>query len=168
MKSWQLTAVCLSVALTSCMANIPEQPPAISDISNADSLVRVQTTWFSQHGRVAFPALHKVIEEGERGCVQFGKPAILLSRRCVRFNEAGACLGREYLFACRTPEGEEIAEKEKVKRGQLTPSTKQEAKKALTQPTAPEPEKGESEVCRRCLREISGRLPNEICDKWCK
>lgn len=165
MENKILAVACLSIALMSCMVGVKEQPPAISDISNADSLVRVQSSWFPKHGQIAFPSLVKVQQEGDRGCSQFGKPAVLLSGRCVERSEAGICWTREYLFACRTPEGEEVAKQKEDKRSLSTSTTKQVEQRASTQPVVVETNQNETDEYRQCLREISGRLPEEFCDR---
>ena len=146
------------------MVGVKEQPPAISDISNADSLVRVQSSWFSKRGQIAFPSLDKVQLEGERGCSQFGKPAIMLSGRCVFRSEAGVCWTREYLFACRTPEGEEMADEKETRTGSKLLPARQEESSA--KPVIVEPERGESDAYMACIADVSGRVPAEWCDRF--
>ena len=92
--------------IASCGGRPP--PPAISDISNADSLVRVQA---QKHVWGEWPSKSAITAEGEHGCQQFKKPAILLSSRCVKMSAddwwLAECVVMEYLFACKI-KGEEV------------------------------------------------------------
>ena len=105
MKKLKLVGVLLVPLLSGC-ASMPEQPPAISDISKADSTVRVQVQAFGSELSPQFPSVEKVKREGQFGCDQFGMPAVLLSHRCTEHVPDGwggyHCMVREYLFVCRT------------------------------------------------------------------
>ena len=168
MENRILAVVCLSITLMSCMG-AKEQPPAISDISNADSLVRVQSSWFSKGGQIAFPSLDKVQLEGDRGCSQFGKPAIMLSGRCVARSEAGICWTREYLFACRTPEGEEMAGRDTDDEtvDQLVKKILEETKTEKESSVRTELEARQSESERNAeYTECIRRFPADWCHDW--
>ena len=109
MENRVLAVVCLSVVLMSCVQQ-EVQPPAISDISNADSLVRVQARNVGDYWTPKWPPLEAVLDQGGIGCSMFGKPALMLSSRCIATFDPQAmfnwCVVREYLFACRTSEEE--------------------------------------------------------------
>lgn len=100
----KIVAPTLFVVLTACAERqIP--PPAISDISNADSLVRIQARNVGDFFTPKWPEESDVMKEGETGCQHFKKPAVLLSTRCIKTANPGRlfdwCEVREYLFACR-------------------------------------------------------------------
>ena len=93
----------LAVAVTAC--GIKPEPPAISDISNADSLVRVQARNAGHYFSSKWPTERAIRKEGQAGCQTFKKPAVLLSRRCIKTSNPrdlfDYCVLREYLFACK-------------------------------------------------------------------
>ena len=95
--------VIISVSLLSACVPPAPPPPAISDISNADSLVRVQAQNIAGEFP-EWPSEESILKEGQRGCDQFQKPAVMLSSRCI-YSKPGVffeyCVTKEYLFACR-------------------------------------------------------------------
>lgn len=99
-------AISIMVAiLTSCTGKV--MPPAISDISNADSLVRVQARNAGNYWTPKWPEDQAIMEQGQKGCELFKRPAVMLSFRCVEIQRDSAssvfdfCRMREYLFACK-------------------------------------------------------------------
>ena len=100
------TILLFCTLLVAGCASMPEQPPAISDISKADSTVRVQAQAFGSQLSPKFPSVEKVKREGQVGCDQFGMSAVMLSHRCTGWVADGwgghHCMMREYLFACKS------------------------------------------------------------------
>ena len=77
-------------------------PPAISDVSKADSVVRVTATNAGLGGIYGdkWPPEHEIHALGQEGCQLFGRHATPLSWKCSIMVDYG-CRAREYLFACR-------------------------------------------------------------------
>ena len=94
-----------AIALVACTGIV--MPPVISDISSADSLVRVQARNAGNYWTPKWPKDQDIMEEGQKGCELFKRPAVMLSFRCVEIQRDSAssvfdfCKMREYLFACR-------------------------------------------------------------------
>ena len=95
------------IVLTMSGCAVTVEPPAISDISNADSIVRVQARNAGNYWVPKWPEDQAILEQGEKGCELFNKSAVMLSFRCVEVERrrSGAafnfCRTREYLFACK-------------------------------------------------------------------
>lgn len=88
--------------LVGCAANIPHNPPAISDVSKADSVVRVTATNASPGGIFGdkWPPEQEINALGQEGCKIFGRAAVPLSWKCTAMRKRH-CHAREYLFVCR-------------------------------------------------------------------
>ena len=101
--------ICVSVFVFLAGCTGTAEPPAISDISLADRLVRVQAINAASGNLFeGWPSEQSIIAEGQRGCQQFKKPAVLVSSRCVNYMKDAVdifghdyCKIKEYLFACR-------------------------------------------------------------------
>ena len=73
--------------------------PAISDIRS--DVVKVQTT---HNILTADPTPQQIRAEAQRGCREYGNVVShSLSNRCIRTDDFGYCMQREYLFACKPP-----------------------------------------------------------------
>ncbi len=158
-----LVVACLPIILLSCRMQVP--PPAISDISNADSLVRVQAQNMGDFWTPKWPPMEAILDEGGIGCSMFGKPAIMLSSRCMKTANPGGlfdwCVLKEFLFACRTEEEEAV-------RATVLPRAryvKDSGPKHESRSTK-EPKQDESDAYKRCIEDVSGRVPSEWCDRF--
>ena len=92
----------LILVLAGCVPPIP-LPPYITDISNADSTVKVTA---SNNGDRAWgvlgkwPTMEAINAEAEHGCSTFNKTAVSLSWGCSLMLGA-ACWEKTYLFSCK-------------------------------------------------------------------
>lgn len=103
----KIFVVALLTWMASGCAATKHHPPQITDVSNADSLVRV-SIYNARTGGIMgmlWPPEHEIQTKGEEGCQIFGKPAVRLGTKCMEYWQPDNklfCKTAEILFACRT------------------------------------------------------------------
>ena len=105
----RLITITVLVGIVSGCVATKHHPPQITDVSNADSLVRVSIFNARTGGIMGmlWPPDHEIQAKGEEGCQIFGKPAVRLGSKCMEYWQPDNklfCKTAEILFACKTAE----------------------------------------------------------------
>lgn len=154
MRRFSICLIC--VALAAC--GVQPEPPAISHISDADGVVRVQARSMGNPFIDDWPEKLEILDAAERGCRLYGKFATFLSVTCTLRTTGlfAGCMRAEYLFACATEEQYREAAKEWAAKEPIM-------KKPKARPV--QNRKGECEATpeyRECMR---GK-PSDWCRSW--
>ena len=153
-RSFSICLICL--ALAAC--GVKRIPPAISHISDADGVVRVQANSWGNPFIDDWPEKLEILDAAERGCRLYGKFATFLSVTCTLRTTGlfAGCMRAEYLFACATEEQYREAAKEWAAKKPIV--AKPKARPAQDR-------KGECETTpeyRDCVRQF----PSDWCRNW--
>lgn len=161
MRTTMRAAFLATLLLAHASCGVRPQPPAISHISNADSIVRVQANSMGNPFIDDWPERQAILDTAERGCHLFGKYAVYLSNRCLLQTTGlfAACIRVEYLFACGTEKQYEAAAKTWAAKAWEKPAEE----RAEAEPEArPAPNPKSNALYKDCLKQF----PSDWCSDW--